>query len=329
MELPSLSVIVPNYNHARSLPACLEAILAQSVPPLEVIVIDDGSTDDSLRVMEAFASRDPRVRVHRNEANRGVVFTMNRGTALARGEFLHFASADDIVLPGLFEESLALLAENRGAALSCTISRWRDAATGVEWLMGAGMSERPAYFSPDELVELERRGRLMIVSHSSLLRAEVVRELGGFRPELRWHCDWWVTYAGAFRHGLCHVPRVLSEVHLHGSSYYGSGHRRGEHDEVMDRLLDLLRAKANRDVAERIRRSGALALHSTPMLRAMLRSPGGREFLTPLFLRKCLWRRAQVLGRRHLPAWLARWCVRVLGMARPPGRPRGGHPAGA
>jgi hypothetical protein len=152
----------------------------------------------------------------------------------------------------------------------------------------------------------------MIVSHSALLRTEVVRELGGFLPDLRWHCDWWVTYAGAFRHGLCHVPEILSEVHLHGTSYYGAGHRREEHARVMTRLLELLHEDRFRDIGDRVRASGALALHSTPMLRAMLRHPGHRDFLTFRFLRKTLWRRAQLVARTCFPLWLARWCIRLF-----------------
>ncbi len=312
MELPSLSVVVPNFNHGKFLPACLDALLAQSAAAREIVVIDDGSTDDSLAVLQAYAGRHPAVRVHRNEVNRGVVATMNRGVELATGEYLHFAAADDEVLPGLFEKSLGLLARHPRAALSCTVSRWRDVTNGLTWLMGAGLAEGPSYLGPEVLVERERQGRLMIVSHSALLRADVVREFGGFRPDLRWHCDWFLTYAGAFRHGLCHVPEVLSAVNLHGTSYYGSGHRRAEHAAVMDRLLALLHEEAFRDVGERVRESGALALHALPMLRAMWRTPAYRDFLTARFARKCAWRGAQLVARRYFPGWLARWCVRVF-----------------
>ncbi|MBX3746542.1 MAG: glycosyltransferase family 2 protein [Verrucomicrobiae bacterium] len=312
MTLPSLSVVVPNYNHGHSLPACLDALLAQSVPPDEIVVIDDGSTDDSRTVIADYARRHPCIRPEANPANRGVVFTMNRGLELARGDYLHFASADDMVLPGLFERSLTLLAAHPRAALSCSASRWSDMDSGMTWSMAAGLAQEPGYLDPDRLVALERAGRLMIVSHSALLKAGVVREFGGFLPDLRWHCDWFLTYAAAFRHGLCYRPEVLSQVHLHGSSYYGSGRRRTEHDAVMTRLLELLHEERFGDVARRIRESGALSLHAIPMLRAMLRQPAHRDFLTARFLRKCLWRQAQVLARRHFPTWLARACIRLF-----------------
>jgi len=313
MELPRLSVVVPNYNHARFLPACLDALLAQSVVPDEILVIDDGSTDDSVAVMTAYAAREPRIRVLRNEVNRGVVATMNRGVDEVRFEYVFLQAADDAVRPGFVEKSLRLLAGHPGAALSCTVSEWRDTANGLTWLMAANVAAEPGYLSPDDLVRLERAGRLMIVSHASILRTAVVRELGGFRPELRWHCDWFVTYAGAFRYGLCFVPETLSQVNLHGSSYYGSGRRRSEHDEVMRALLGLLsEPRYWSDIGARVRDSGALALHGGPILRAMLGSPPHREFLTARFLAKCAWREAQLVARRFFPPWLARWCIRLF-----------------
>src|SRR5437762_2359536 len=95
MSLPTLSVVVPNYNHAHYLPKCLAAILGQSLPPTEVIMIDDGSTDNSLEVLGQLAREHPNLHVHRNERNRGVVWTANRGIDLAQGDYLFFTAADD------------------------------------------------------------------------------------------------------------------------------------------------------------------------------------------------------------------------------------------
>jgi glycosyltransferase involved in cell wall biosynthesis len=318
MEQPLLSVIVPNYNHARHLPACLDALLAQSVPAAEILVIDDGSTDNSVEVIKSYESKHPTVKLHHNDENMGVVYTMQKGTELARGRYLYLAAADDVAKPGLLEKSLQLLEQHPAAALSCTISHWRDEASGFTWLMGAGMANKPCYLSPDQLVEIERQGRLTIVSHSAIIKADVIREFGGFLPDLKWHCDWFLTYAAAFRHGLCFVPEVLSNVHVHGSSFYGAGSRKAEHNAVMDELIRLLQEERYRDVAARIRASGALALHSTPMLGAMLRVRGGRDFITPRFLWKCAVRRAQLVARRYFPVWLARACARWFTHQRAP-----------
>src|SRR5262245_56025904 len=124
MSPPKLSVIVPNFNHAQFLPRCLEAILGQSVRPMEILVMDDASTDNSVEVIESCAQSHPGVRLHRNEQNLGVVANINRGVNLAQGDYLAFAAADDEVAPGFFEKSLALLANNPEAALSATITEF-------------------------------------------------------------------------------------------------------------------------------------------------------------------------------------------------------------
>ena len=83
--LPTLSVVVPNYNHAKYLPACLTAILRESVQPLEVLVLDDVSTDNSVEVIRSFAARHPLVRLIQNEQNLGVMRNtsgVNTGDAL-------------------------------------------------------------------------------------------------------------------------------------------------------------------------------------------------------------------------------------------------------
>ena len=89
MALPSLPVVVANFNLARCLPVALRCILEQSVWPLEVLVIDDGSTDDSIQVVGRIARRDRLVKLLPNGRNRGVTSTFNRGRSLARGEYVY------------------------------------------------------------------------------------------------------------------------------------------------------------------------------------------------------------------------------------------------
>src|SRR5882724_13615892 len=123
--LPTLSVVVPNYNHAKYLPACLSAILRQSVQPLEVLVLDDVSTDNSLEVIKRIAAKNPLVRLVQNEKNLGVMPNLNKGVQLAKGDYVFIGSADDEIIPGLFEKSMQLLARHPQAGLSCTICTWR------------------------------------------------------------------------------------------------------------------------------------------------------------------------------------------------------------
>jgi glycosyltransferase involved in cell wall biosynthesis len=317
MEPPKLSVVVPNYNHGKFLPRCLEALLGQSVPPLEVIVIDDASTDNSLEVLAAFARRDPRIRVFGNERNQGVVFGLNRGMNLARGDYLFFPAADDEVKPGLFEKSLQLLGRHPEAALCCTITEWRDTASGLKWHMAVGMAAAPAYLSPDDLVRLGRRRKLIICTSSAIMRKEPLLAVGGFMLELRWHCDWFAVTVPAFRHGICYVPEPLSDFYLAPTSYYNRGRKSAEHWQVLTQLLEHLSSAACADIAERIRDSTILSVFGFPILRLLAMEPKYRQFLTPSLVAGASRRSAELVGRRILPRPIARIVLKLLYSQKP------------
>ena len=90
----TISVIVPVYNVEEYLPRCLESILGQTYRDLQVILVDDGSTDGSSRLCAEFAERDPRVECIRI-SNSGVSAARNRGLAAAKGRWIGFVDADD------------------------------------------------------------------------------------------------------------------------------------------------------------------------------------------------------------------------------------------
>ena len=103
----AVSVIMPVYNGARFLPAAVESVLAQTLPNFEVLIIDDGSVDDSARVAERFAARDPRVQLLRQAGNRGQAAARNLALERARGIWIAPVDADDEINP----DRLRLLVE--------------------------------------------------------------------------------------------------------------------------------------------------------------------------------------------------------------------------
>src|SRR5512146_981209 len=107
--MTSLSVIVPNYNHARFLPSSLGALLSQDCQPDDIIVIDDASTDDSVAIVQSLIAEHPHARLVRNQRNQGVIAALNAGLGMARGDLIYFGAADDVVLPGFFSRSGSIL----------------------------------------------------------------------------------------------------------------------------------------------------------------------------------------------------------------------------
>lgn len=111
MDKGLISIIVPVYNVENYLSACLDSILSQSYKNLEVIVIDDGSTDFSLQIAEKYAEKDDRVKVFSYE-NEGQSAARNHGLSASTGSYIVFVDADDIILPDSLEIMMAFLKEN-------------------------------------------------------------------------------------------------------------------------------------------------------------------------------------------------------------------------
>jgi glycosyltransferase involved in cell wall biosynthesis len=111
---PLVSIVVPAYNHAAYLREALDSILDQDYPHLELIAIDDGSTDETRRILETYTGR-----FHwESQANQGQVATLNRGWTMSRGDVLGYLSADDILLPGAVTSAVRCLDKNPDAVLT-------------------------------------------------------------------------------------------------------------------------------------------------------------------------------------------------------------------
>jgi glycosyltransferase involved in cell wall biosynthesis len=206
-----LSVVTPNFNHARYLPAALDALLSQTRPADEIIVIDDASTDDSLAVISSYLSRHPQLRLLRNAVNLGCVASMNRGLAEARGSFVYFAAADDVSYPTLFERGLTLLDAYPEAAL---FSARTDRIDACDARLGIVPSptprDTPGFISPGTAMRALMREDGWFAGNTTLYRRDTLIDLGGFPEELGSLTDGYVSRLLALRHGVCYSPEVLA-----------------------------------------------------------------------------------------------------------------------
>lgn len=117
-----ISVIVPVYNKEKYLRRCLDSVLAQQHGRLELILVDDGSTDESLLICREYAAQDKRVRVIEKE-NGGASSARNLGIAEAVGEYIGFVDADDWIEPDMYSSLCAYLSENRAYSCAQLMSR--------------------------------------------------------------------------------------------------------------------------------------------------------------------------------------------------------------
>lgn len=127
---PVVSIVIPFYNAEQYLSATVESILDQSLQDFEILLVDDGSTDDSERKVRPYLS--DRVRYHRQPVNAGgPASPRNAGIRLAQGKYIALFDADDLMLPGKLAESVRCLEKNADAGLLCTNFKLVDAGEQV------------------------------------------------------------------------------------------------------------------------------------------------------------------------------------------------------
>ncbi len=201
MPAPSVSVVIPSYNHADYLGEAIDSVRAQSLADWELVIVDDGSADDSLAIARGYAERDPRIRVHA-QANAGSHAAMNRGVRLAEGACVAILNSDDRFHPRRLERLLSVA--EAGADLVVTGVRLIDRqgepiADPEHWWrrMYAGFLEDHA---ANGAFTALARGNFTVSTSNFFFRRSLFEAVGPFR-HLRYVIDWdWAWRA------LLHAP---------------------------------------------------------------------------------------------------------------------------
>lgn len=120
---PLVSVVMPVYNREDLVGRAIESILSQTYPNFEFIIIDDGSTDKTMEIVQSYAQKDNRIVVLKNEMNKGIPTTRNRGHAAARGKYIAVMDSDDVALPERLEIQTWMMEQHPEWAFS-TSRKW-------------------------------------------------------------------------------------------------------------------------------------------------------------------------------------------------------------
>ena len=168
-EHPLISVIVPVYNVERYLDQCMNSIVGQNYANLEIIVVDDGSTDSSGRKCDAWAERDARIRVI-HQANKGLAGARNTGLDAVQGDYIGFVDSDDYTLPDMFSTMMRNMRES-GADLSI-ISYERENPDGTTY-SNALPGQKLVMTSEDAFKYVNIHGYFYVVAWDKLAKREL------------------------------------------------------------------------------------------------------------------------------------------------------------
>ncbi len=207
----TISVILPNYNHGKWLGRAVEALASQAMSAKEIVLVDDGSTDNSLEIIRDLCQKYDCIRLIRHETNRGAHAAVRTGIAAANGELMLFAAADDFVLPDLLSRGENALRNHPEAAFFCADVAILDRA-------GHLIDCRPVipprfesgYVSPTEMRQKIQHSDNWFIGSSVIYRRSLLREIGYFDERLGTLCDGLATRLLAFRNGFYYEADVLA-----------------------------------------------------------------------------------------------------------------------
>jgi len=205
----TLTVVIPHFNQKQFLPRAVASVLNGETRDVEIIVVDDGSTDDSEPILAALEKHDPRVSIIRSRDNQGAPTALNAGLAAARGRYISFLGADDFVMPTLYGPLLRELESNQSAALACSeiaILGTDDSIRGIRPMTPPAF--RTTYLEPKAVVRISENTDNWICNTSTVYRTAMIRAAGGYDPSLGSFCDGFLSRVLAFEHGFIFVPGV-------------------------------------------------------------------------------------------------------------------------
>ena len=308
---PLISVVIPVYNTAKYVTESIESAFAQTYSPIEVIAVDDGSTDSSLEVLESYGDR---IQIIQQE-NQGCGAARNAGNAIARGEFVAALDSDDVWLPDKLERQMALMA--RCPDLDVIFGRGM-----VMDKHGHDLSIPIPSAIPDslQLCQVTSDGYVLeedwfavladvnFIPHCSvLIRLSALEAVGGYDPEHRQTQDYqlWCRLAA---HGcrLGFVDRIVFRLRRHPGQL--TQNRSQHHEDRKAALIKLL------DGSYRFPPAVKMGLRRS--LAALPKKAGDRAFIEGdrRAARKCYLEAFRYWPR---PAQIASWCATFLGPAAP------------
>lgn len=222
-KMPTVSVVIPTYNRAELLSRAIDSVLAQTYDDFELVVVDDGSTDDTEAVVTGYD--DDRVRYLAHETNEGANPARNTGIEAAEGEYVAFLDSDDEWQPRKLEAQLDRLSDtdDEWVAVYCDYEVTVPGASGAlretaAELLSAGDDADATVEGGEDLVGPTLADTLHTGAGSTLLvRTEVARRIDGFDEDLDWFQDPDFLLRVLLEGKLAHVPEKLVVRHYSGS----------------------------------------------------------------------------------------------------------------
>lgn len=210
-ESPLVSVVLGTYNGETFLKEQLDSVLAQTYPNIEIIAIDDGSTDATVSILNEYAQKDPRIRVCVNETNLGFIKNFEKGILLSKGHWISVCDQDDYWFPEKIAKMVRAIGHQPMVYCDSLLC-----GAGLEPL-GKKISDIVHYQSFSDCRQLCVFSRMY--GHATLVTRTLFEKASPFIPEMP-H-DGWMAFHATLYGGVAYLPEALVKYRQHASNVYG------------------------------------------------------------------------------------------------------------
>jgi glycosyltransferase involved in cell wall biosynthesis len=210
-----VSALMTSYNHERYISQAIESVLTQTFTDLELIIVDDASTDNSPRIIAQYQNKDPRVRAFFHKNNLGIAKTANECQSMANGKFICFIGSDDLWVPHKLEKQVKILSDNEDKVV------WSEGAIINSEGISTGLSFSEMHKSKNKpksgSIYREIFDDNYIFGQSVIFKKEFWIK-SGFCDELKFLSDYKFLADLSYRHEFLFIPESLAMYRVHGQN---------------------------------------------------------------------------------------------------------------
>ena len=236
MNMSDFTILICNYNHGRYLKKLLDSIHQQSLQPSKIIIIDDGSTDNSHTILQNYKNSE-KFKIILNKENKGVICRMNEGIVLINTEYFMVYGADDFIInKESIHISISALKQYPEAGLStCLVSALSHEYKDSKFIRTPILSKKIKYFSPKNFLKIVNNVGPCINGHMTVVRTKFFKKVVNQYPNIDNFTDISAFYSIAINYGIVFIPKILGSYRVLEDGY-GQGGFKNKYRTIRNQL---------------------------------------------------------------------------------------------
>lgn len=218
-----ISIVTASYNYENYIKETIESVLCQTYKNWELIIVDDGSKDNSLNVISEYCKKDERIKLytHENNSNKGLAQTIQYGIKLSKGKYVAFLESDDTITPDYLEKKAKVISENPNIALifnDVNIFGYEERVKGLEDYKRNHDEILSSMVFPTNILKEMRNINLLATFSAVMVKKDILETLD-FNSPIKASLDWYLWFQVIQKNDVFYIDEMLTNWRMHEDSY--------------------------------------------------------------------------------------------------------------